>query len=142
VWSGDKKLDKAGAAIAEDTVLEVQDARASWVSRGGIKLALMRSSFAIDVTRMIALDVGALDRRLYRCALEQRRARIYAVDAVMGSCLETAARPRVVVLERVNARHLTARKCRKQPDIVVCDASSSGRDCAAQRWRWRNRRRN
>ena len=59
VWSGDKKLDKAGTNIPEDTALELRGRDHPWVSRGGVKLAHAIEHFGIDVVDLIALDVGA-----------------------------------------------------------------------------------
>jgi len=101
---GDKKLDKACAAIAEDTVLEVKTREHPWVSRGRASRWRMRSDhFAIDVTRMIALDVGA-SNRFTDVLLSKGAARIYAVDVGHGQLAwKLRQDPRVVVLERVNA---------------------------------------
>jgi 23S rRNA (cytidine1920-2'-O)/16S rRNA (cytidine1409-2'-O)-methyltransferase len=127
VWSGDRKLDKAGAAIAEDTALEVKTREHPWVSRGGIKLAHALEHFAIDVAGLIALDVGASTGGFTDVLLTKGAARVYAVDVGHGQLAwKLRQDPRVVVLERLNARHLTAQEIPEAPDIVVCDASFIG----------------
>lgn len=127
VWSGDKKLDKAGTAIAEDTALEVKTREHPWVSRGGIKLAHALDHFGIDVTGVIALDVGASTGGFTDVLLSKGAARVYAVDVGHGQLAwKLRQDPRVIVLERTNARHLTATEIPEAPDIVVCDASFIG----------------
>ena len=127
VWSGDKKLDKAGTAIAEDTPLELKGRDHPWVSRGGIKLAHALDHFAIDVTGMIALDIGASTGGFTDVLLSRGAARVYAVDVGHGQLAwKLRQDPRVVVLERINARHLTATEIPEAPDIIVCDASFIG----------------
>ena len=66
VFSGERKLAKAGDMLAEDAPLEVRGKDHPWVSRGGIKLDHGLTHFGFDVTGAVALDVGSLDRRLHR----------------------------------------------------------------------------
>ena len=127
VFSGEKKLDKAGTAYAEDTPLEVKSRDHPWVSRGGIKLAHALAHFAIDVTGLVALDVGASTGGFTDVLLQKGAARVYAVDVGHGQfAWKLRQDARVVVLERVNARYLTAEHVPEPPDIVVCDASFIG----------------
>ena len=127
VWSGEKKLDKAGTAVAEDLPLELRGRDHPWVSRGGIKLAHALEHFAIDVSAAIALDIGASTGGFTDVLLSKGAARVYAVDVGHGQLAwKLRQDPRVVVLERVNARYLTAEQVAEAPDIVVCDASFIG----------------
>jgi 23S rRNA (cytidine1920-2'-O)/16S rRNA (cytidine1409-2'-O)-methyltransferase len=127
VFSAEKKLDKAGTAHAEDTPLEVKSRDHPWVSRGGIKLAHALAHFAIDVSGLVALDVGASTGGFTDVLLQKGAARIYAVDVGHGQLAwKLRQEPRVVVLERLNARYLTAEQVPEPPDIVVCDASFIG----------------
>jgi 23S rRNA (cytidine1920-2'-O)/16S rRNA (cytidine1409-2'-O)-methyltransferase len=127
VFSGEKKLDKAGTAYAEDIPLEVKARDHPWVSRGGIKLAHALEHFAIDVAGFVALDVGASTGGFTDVLLQKGAARVYAVDVGHGQLAWKLRRDaRVVVLERLNARYLTAEHVPEPPDIVVCDASFIG----------------
>src|SRR5579871_4479714 len=109
VWSGEKKLDKAGTAIADDTPLELKGRDHPWVSRGGIKLAHALDRFAVDVTGAVALDIGASTGGFTDVLLSHGAAKVYAVDVGHGQLAwKLRQDPRVIVLERVNARHLTA----------------------------------
>ena len=127
VFSGEKKLDKAGIGYADDTPLEVKSRDHPWVSRGGIKLAHALEHFAIDVRGLIALDVGASTGGFTDVLLQKGAARVYAVDVGHGQLAwKLRQDSRVVVLERVNARYLTSEQVPEPPDIVVCDASFIG----------------
>jgi 23S rRNA (cytidine1920-2'-O)/16S rRNA (cytidine1409-2'-O)-methyltransferase len=127
VWSGEKKLDKAGLSVADDIALELRGRDHPWVSRGGIKLAHALEHFRIDVTGAVALDIGASTGGFTDVLLAHGAARVYAVDVGHGQLAwKLRQDPRVVVLERVNARHLTAKEIPEPPDIVVCDASFIG----------------
>ena len=98
-----------------------------WVSRGGIKLAHALDHFHIDVTGAVALDIGASTGGFTDVLLTRGAARVYAVDVGHGQLAwKLRQDPRVVVLERVNARHLTAQDIPEPPDLVVCDASFIG----------------
>jgi 23S rRNA (cytidine1920-2'-O)/16S rRNA (cytidine1409-2'-O)-methyltransferase len=127
VFSGEKKLDKAGTAYSDDTPLEVKSRDHPWVSRGGIKLAHALAHFAIEVSGLVALDIGASTGGFTDVLLQKGAARVYAVDVGHGQLAwKLRQDPRVVVLERVNARYLTAEQVPEPPDIVVCDASFIG----------------
>ncbi len=127
VWSGDKKLDKAGASFADDVALELRGRDHPWVSRGGIKLAHALEHFAIDVTGAVALDIGASTGGFTDVLLSKGAARVYAVDVGHGQLAwKLRNDPRVVVLERFNARNLTAQEVPEKVDLVVCDASFIG----------------
>jgi 23S rRNA (cytidine1920-2'-O)/16S rRNA (cytidine1409-2'-O)-methyltransferase len=127
VFSGEKKLDKAGTAYAEDTSLEVKSKDHPWVSRGGIKLAHALAHFVIDVAGFVALDVGASTGGFTDVLLQKGAARVYAVDVGHGQLAwKLRQDPRVIVLERLNARYLTAEQVPEPPDIIVCDASFIG----------------
>ncbi len=58
VFSGERKIDKAGQGLAMDAPLEVRGKEHPWVSRGGIKLAHGLEHFGWDVTGAVGLDVG------------------------------------------------------------------------------------
>jgi 23S rRNA (cytidine1920-2'-O)/16S rRNA (cytidine1409-2'-O)-methyltransferase len=95
-----------------------------WVSRGGLKLAKGLESFGIDPAGMVAIDVGASTGGFTDVLLQKGAARVYAVDVGYGQFADRLRRdPRVVVRERVNARHLGPAEVPEPVDLVVCDAS-------------------
>jgi 23S rRNA (cytidine1920-2'-O)/16S rRNA (cytidine1409-2'-O)-methyltransferase len=127
VWSGDRRLDKAGAALPVDVPLLVRGRDHPWVSRGGIKLAHALDHFGIDPKDKVALDIGASTGGFTDVLLSRGAKRVYAVDVGHGQLAwKLRQDPRVVVRERCNARHLTASEVPEAPDLVVCDASFIG----------------
>ncbi|NQW10991.1 MAG: TlyA family RNA methyltransferase [Alphaproteobacteria bacterium] len=124
VFSGERKLEKAGQQIAEDAVLEVRGQDHPWVSRGGLKLAHALAEFAIDPAGVVAIDVGASTGGFTDVLLQGGAARVYAVDVGHGQLAwKLRSDPRVVVLEKTNARYLTAEQVPEPAGMVVCDAS-------------------
>ena len=127
VFSGEKKLAKAGDLLAEDAPLEVRGKDHPWVSRGGIKLDHGLTYFGFDVTGAVALDVGSSTGGFTDVLLSRGAAKVYAVDVGTNQLAwKLRQDPRVVVLEQTNARHLTNDQVPEPVDIVVCDASFIG----------------
>jgi len=127
VFAGDRRIDKAGEAVADGLALEVRGRDHPWVSRGGIKLAHALEHFALDVTGLVAIDVGASTGGFTDVLLSQGAARVYAVDVGRGQLAwKLRQDPRVVVLEKCNARHLTGAEIPEPVDLVTCDASFIG----------------
>lgn len=124
---GGARIDKPGTAIPEDAVVEVKGADHPWVSRGGLKLAHALESFDLDVANRVALDIGASTGGFTDVLLKSGAARVYAVDVGHGQ-LDWGLRnnPRVVPLERTNARNLTDLQIPEPVSIIVCDASFIG----------------
>jgi len=124
VYSGEQKLDKAGAEFSDDMALNVRGKEHPWVSRGGMKLAHALVHFNIDVKNSIAMDVGSSTGGFTDVLLTNGATKVYAVDVGTGQ-LDVKLRndARVVVMEQTNARHLTAEMIADPIDIIVCDAS-------------------
>ena len=97
VFSGERRLDKPGMAIAADSPLDVRGKEHPWVSRGGIKLAHGLEHFAIDPGGVTALDIGASTGGFTDVLLERGAARVYAVDVGRGQLAwKLRTHPRVV----------------------------------------------
>jgi 23S rRNA (cytidine1920-2'-O)/16S rRNA (cytidine1409-2'-O)-methyltransferase len=127
VWSGEKRLDKPGTNVASDLPLELRGRDHPWVSRGGVKLAHALDHFSIDPRGVIALDIGASTGGFTEVLLSRGTARVYAVDVGHGQLAwKLRQDERVVVLERCNARSLTAAEVPEAPGLIVCDASFIG----------------
>lgn len=127
VWSGDRRLAKPGALFPEDTPLEVRGRDHPWVSRGGLKLVGGLTRFGFPVAGAVAVDVGASTGGFTHVLLTQGAARVYAVDVGYGQLAwSLRADPKVVVLERTNARYLSREQVPEPVDAVVCDASFIG----------------
>ena len=124
VFSGERKIEKAGQALTPDAILEVRGKAHPWVSRGGIKLAHALDHFGWDVTGAVALDVGASTGGFTDVLLRKGAAKVYAVDVGTNQLAWTLRRdPRVIVHEKTNARYLDDAIVPEPVDIVVCDAS-------------------
>ena len=96
---------KPGTPMPADTAFEVRDTL-SYVSRGGLKLAHALETFGIDVSGSTALDVGASTGGFTDCLLKSGTAKVYAVDVGYGQMdYRLRQDPRVVVMEKVNARY-------------------------------------
>lgn len=127
VYSADRRIAKAGDLVADDSPLEVKGQDHPWVSRGGLKLAHALAHFALDPTGTVAIDVGASTGGFTDVLLAHGAAKVYAVDVGHGQLAwKLRNDPRVVVLERTNARHLSSKEIPEPVDWVVCDASFIG----------------
>ena len=127
VFSGDRKLAKAGEMLAEDAAVEVRGKDHPWVSRGGIKLDHGLTHFGFDVTGAVALDVGSSTGGFTDVLLSRGAAKVYAVDVGTNQLAwKLRQDPRVVVHEQTNARSLDASIIPEAVDIIVCDASFIG----------------
>ncbi|MEA3001089.1 MAG: rRNA (cytidine1920-2-O)/16S rRNA (cytidine1409-2-O)-methyltransferase [Sphingomonadales bacterium] len=124
VFSGERKIDKAGQALAADAPLEVRGRGHPWVSRGGVKLAHALEHFGWDVAGAVALDVGSSTGGFTDVLLQSGAAKVFAVDVGTNQLAwKLRQDPRVAVHEQTNARYLTDAVVTEEPDLVVCDAS-------------------
>ncbi len=127
VFSGEKRVVKAGDLLPEDAPLEVRGRDHPWVSRGGVKLDHGLTHFGFDVTGAVALDVGSSTGGFTDVLLSRGAAKVYAVDVGTNQLAwKLRQDPRVVVQEQTNARYLDASVVPEPIDVVVCDASFIG----------------
>ena len=127
VFSGEKRLDKAGLGVGADTALEVRGQPHPYVSRGGLKLGRALEVFGIPVAGRIALDVGSSTGGFTDCLLQQGAAKVYAVDVGTNQLAwKLRQDPRVVSMEKTNIRDVTAAQIPEPVDLIVCDASFIG----------------
>lgn len=110
-------------AVTEDAKLTLTPAH-RFVGRGALKLDHALTLWPVAVESRVALDVGASTGGFTEVLLERGAARVYAVDVGSGQLHpKLAADPRVVSLERTDARTLTAEIVPEPPELIVCDAS-------------------
>jgi 23S rRNA (cytidine1920-2'-O)/16S rRNA (cytidine1409-2'-O)-methyltransferase len=127
VFSGERRVEKAGELLADSVGLELRGQDHPWVSRGGVKLAFALNHFSIDPAGRICLDVGASTGGFTHVLLERGAAKVYAVDVGHGQLAwKLRQEPRVIVLERMNARNLSRKELPEPPSLIVCDASFIG----------------
>ncbi|MES1985107.1 MAG: TlyA family RNA methyltransferase [Pseudomonadota bacterium] len=124
VFTGDRKVEKAGQQLPEDAPLDVRGRDHPWVSRGGIKLAHALNHFAWEVTGAVAMDVGSSTGGFTDVLLTNGATRVYAVDSGTNQLAwKIRNDPRVVVHEQTSARILTPAHIPEPIDLFVCDAS-------------------
>jgi 23S rRNA (cytidine1920-2'-O)/16S rRNA (cytidine1409-2'-O)-methyltransferase len=127
VFADEVRVDKAGSLVAEDAVVTVRGAEHPYVSRGGVKLAGALDAFKLDVTGLVCLDIGASTGGFTDCLLQRGATKVIAVDVGYGQLAhKLRIDPRVVVLERTNARTLTSDLIGGLVDLTVVDASFIG----------------
>ncbi len=127
VYSGERRIEKAGQPLAESTPLQLRGQDHPWVSRGGLKLAHGLAHFTFSPQGRVCLDIGASTGGFTDVLLDGGAARVHAVDVGHGQLawrLRTDAR--VAVHEKTNARHLTAAVIGEPAGALVCDASFIG----------------
>ena len=118
---GDASATKAGTPVAPDSAIAVTGRR-RFVSRGGEKLAHALDAFAIDPAGCVCADLGASTGGFTDCLLQRGAARVYAVDVGYGQLdYRLRQEPRVVVMERTNARYLASLP--EPVALVVIDVS-------------------
>lgn len=129
VFSGEARVDKAGERLLSDAPLEIRGDLHPYVSRGGVKLEGALRDLSVDPEGKIAADFGASTGGFTDCLLRRGALRVYAIDVGYGQLHPTLrSDPRVVVMERVNARYLTEDSLPEPIDLVVIDASFIGLD--------------
>lgn len=127
VFSGEKRVAKAGDQVPEDALLQVRGQEHPWVSRGGCKLAHAIEHFSLSPEGRVCLDVGASTGGFTDVLLTHGAKHVYAVDVGHGQLAwKLRSDPRVTVLEKCNARYLDNTTIPEAPSVVVCDASFIG----------------
>jgi 23S rRNA (cytidine1920-2'-O)/16S rRNA (cytidine1409-2'-O)-methyltransferase len=127
VFAGERRVEKPGEALREGTPLEVRGQDHPWVSRGGVKLAHALAHFGLSPEGRVCLDIGASTGGFTDVLLHHGAARVYAVDVGHGQLAwRLRTDPRVVALERTNARHLERAQVPEPVGALVCDASFIG----------------
>ncbi len=127
VFSGERRIEKAGQLLAGDAALELRGQDHPWVSRGGLKLAHGMAHFGLSAEKRVCLDIGASTGGFTDVLLAGGAARVHAVDVGHGQLAwKLRHDARVVVHERTNARYLTREVIGEAADALVCDASFIG----------------
>ena len=121
---GDHAVDKSGQQVAVDADIRIKGEVLPYVSRGGLKLRKALDEFRVDVTGLVAVDVGASTGGFTDCLLQAGAARVFAVDVGYGQLAwKLQQDPRVVSMEKTNIRHLLPDKLDETPELAVIDAS-------------------
>jgi len=127
VFAAERRIDKPGSVVPDDSPLEVRGQDHPWVSRGGLKLEHALRHFALSPGGRVCLDVGASTGGFSDVLLTHGAAKVHAVDVGHGQLAwKLRSDPRVVVHEKTNARFLTAAEIADPIEVLVCDASFIG----------------
>jgi 23S rRNA (cytidine1920-2'-O)/16S rRNA (cytidine1409-2'-O)-methyltransferase len=123
VLVNNRLIDKSGTLVEDSATIEVRGS-CPYVSRGGYKLEAGIEFFKINPGGFICLDIGASTGGFTDCLLQNGAAKVYAVDVGYGQLAwKLRQDPRVVVMERTNARYLTTDNFADLIDFAVIDAS-------------------
>lgn len=124
VLVGDQKVEKCGASVGTGARLRILGEPPKYVSRGGLKLEAALDHFRLEPSGKICVDLGASTGGFTDCLLQRGACKVFAVD-VGTNQLDWKLRcdPRVVVLEKTNARYLTFEQIGAQVDLVTIDVS-------------------
>ena len=105
VYTPSGRVLKPGTPTTTDTILEVRG-KLPYVGRGGVKLAHALDCFGLDVSDLVALDVGASTGGFTDCLLQRRVRKVFALDVGHGQIdYRIRQDARVTVMEGVNAHH-------------------------------------
>ena len=125
VYVREQKVDKAGAQVEADAPVEVRGQGLRYVSRGGLKLEKAMETFSgLALDGAVCADIGASTGGFTDCMLQNGAAKVYAVDVGYGQLAWSLRQdPRVVCLERTNARYLTREQVPDPLDFASVDVS-------------------
>ena len=118
------RVDKPGDNVPPDAVLAVKENPIPFVSRGGLKLDKAVREYGLSLQDAVALDVGASTGGFTDCMLQNGAKKVYSIDVGYGQ-LDWRLRndPRVVVMERKNARYMEPEWFDEEPDFASMDVS-------------------
>lgn len=124
VYVEDRPADKPGLSLPVDIAIRLKE-KCRYVSRGGLKLEKALTHFGISAAGLVCLDVGASTGGFTDCLLQHGARKIHAVDVAYGQLAwKIRQDPRVVVLERFNARNITTEDLQKDTiQLAVMDVS-------------------
>ena len=120
---GDRAVAKSSELVKADAPISLVE-RPRYASRGALKLAGALDFFDVDVAGKVALDIGASTGGFTDCLLQRGAKKVYAVDVGHGQLAWKIRKdPRVVVLEKLNARFLSREHIPELVDLCVIDVS-------------------
>jgi 23S rRNA (cytidine1920-2'-O)/16S rRNA (cytidine1409-2'-O)-methyltransferase len=129
VFSGERRVEKAGEQLSDDASLEVRGGDLPFVSRGGVKLQGALEAFHCNLEGAVVADIGASTGGFTDCLLQRGARQVFAIDVGYGQLHDKLRRdPRVVVLERTNARYFKPEDLGTPVDFAVIDVSFIGLD--------------
>lgn len=124
VFVDGQRVDKPGTAVPNTAAIQVRGHALPYVSRGGLKLEKAMQTFPLTLDGKVCADIGASTGGFTDCMLQNGATKVYAVDVGYGQ-LDWKLRgdPRVVCMERTNARYLTHEQIPEELDFASVDVS-------------------
>ena len=124
VFVAGQRVDKPGTSVPNEAEIDVRGHVLRYVSRGGLKLEKAMKSFPLTLEGKICADIGASTGGFTDCMLQNGAVKVYSVDVGYGQ-LDWKLRndPRVVCMERTNARYLTHEEIPDELDFASVDVS-------------------
>lgn len=124
VFVNGQRVDKPGTAVPNDAKIEIRGNTLKYVSRGGLKLEKAMAEFPIELNGCICGDIGASTGGFTDCMLQNGASKVYSVDVGYGQLAwKLREDPRVVCMERTNARYLTHEQIPDELDFASIDVS-------------------
>lgn len=124
VYVDDQKVDKAGAPVKEEQVIQVRGKTLRYVSRGGLKLEKAMACWPISLEGTICADIGASTGGFTDCMLQNGAVKVYAVDVGYGQLAwSLRTDERVVNMERTNIRNVTLDQLAEPIEFFSVDVS-------------------
>ncbi len=109
VYLDDQISDKPGRLYPTDVPIRIKE-KCRYVSRGGLKLEKALDHFGVSPADKICIDIGASSGGFTDCLLQHGARKVHAVDVAYGQLAwKIRQDPRVVVLERFNARNIASK---------------------------------
>ncbi len=120
----EQKIDKPGTLVKEGAAIRILGEQLRYVSRGGLKLEKALQVFPVSLDGKTMADIGASTGGFTDCALQNGAARVYAVDVGYGQLAwKLRSDPRVINMERTNARTLDGKSLPEPVDVVSIDVA-------------------
>lgn len=119
-----KVIKKPSFEVDGEEKISVDKSGKKYVSRGGLKLEAALEAFSVDVTGVVAIDIGASSGGFTDCLLQRGANRVIAVDSGSGQLVDSIRNDgRVAVYENFNARYMSQKDFEYIPDVAVMDVS-------------------
>ncbi len=124
VYINNEKCTYGKQVVNEDDIVTIKHDEKKYVTRSGLKLEKALSTFNIDATDLICIDIGASEGGFTDCLLRNNAQKVYSVDVAYGILnWKLRTNEKVVVLERTNARYLDEEKVKEKCDLITSDVS-------------------
>lgn len=124
VTVGDITVDKPGTLVDQEAVIKVTEDPCPYVSRGGLKIEGAIEAFGLNVSDLVAFDIGASTGGFTDCLLKSGARKVYALDVGYGQLAWSLRMDRrVCPIERTNIRHYDGGDLEDPIDLAVIDTS-------------------